>query len=205
MNHNVRRFKNMEAALKELSRFILEPSHLQSGGPFKNFGNMRSREAVANWLICAAVNSTGQRELTFTSDPVDGDGILMDTKTGETFPTEHVMVPRQRGAGAGADAHKLILDAIDPKRKKGGAAYATEKMLVVFLDADAGEWFPNRVAKSLPDPLYFDSVWVVGLQPVKDGEYAYGVTLLDVTGGNAPTFIVRINKTFDDWTVWQEQ
>jgi hypothetical protein len=165
---------------------------------------MRSREALANWLICAAVNSIGQRELTFTSDPVGGDGILVDTKTGETFQTEHVMVPRQKGR-EGADAHELVLDAIDLKRKKGGAAYASGKMLVVFLDAGAGEWFPNRVAKALPTPLHFDSVWVVGLQPVKDDKYAYGVTLLDVSGGNAPIFIVRINKSFEAWTVSQEQ
>jgi hypothetical protein len=194
----------MKTALKELSRFILDGAHLQSGDPFKNFGDMRSREAVANWLICAAVNSTAQRELSFTSDPIGGDGILEDAKTGETFQTEHVMVPRQKG-GEGADAHELVLDAIGQKRKKGGAAYASGKLLVVFLDAGAGEWFPNRVARTLPTPLHFDSVWVVGLQPIKDGEYTYGVTLLDLSDGNAPTYIVRITKDFDDWTVRRHQ
>jgi hypothetical protein len=161
----------MEVALKELSRFIVDGKHLQSGYPFEKFGDMRSREAVANWLLCAVVNAIGQRELSFTSDPVGGDGILIDAKTGESFQTEHVMVPRHKG-GAEADVHQLILDAIEQKRSKGGAAYAAGKLLVVFLDVAAGPWFPSRVARVLPDPLYFDEVWVAGLQPVSNGEYS---------------------------------
>jgi hypothetical protein len=163
-------------------------------------GGMRSREALANWLLCAVVNATGQRELTFSSDPTGGDGILQDAKTGDVFPTEHVMVPRHSG-GDSSDAHKLVLNAIEQKRAKGGAAYASGKMLVVFLDAPAGEWFPNRVAKALPEPLLFEAVWVVGLQKVEDGAYIYGVALLDTSGGNTPLFLVRINKEFDAWEV----
>jgi hypothetical protein len=72
-------------------------------------------------------------------------------------------VPRQSG-GNNADAQALILEAIELKRSKGGAAYASGKTLIVFLDADAGAWFPNRVARALPQPLHFAAVWVVGLQ-----------------------------------------
>lgn len=110
------------------------------------------------------------------------------------------MVPRQSG-GEEADAHALILAAIEQKRTKGGAAYASGKTLVVFLDAGAGEWYPNRVARALPDPLHFATVWVVGLQKIDDGNYVYGVTNLDVSNGDAPTFLVLINKDFDGWEV----
>ena len=65
------------------------------------------------------------------------------------------MVPHRNG-GEGAGAHALALDAINQKRAKGGEAYACGKTLVVFLDAAAGEWFPNRAAKALPEPLRFD-------------------------------------------------
>lgn len=200
MKHHVTRFKSMEIGLKELEPFIRDGMHLQSGKPFKKMGGMRSREAVANWLLCAVVNHTGQRELSFTSDPTGGDGVLADAKTGDRFLTEHIMVPRHKG-GEGADADALILAAVNQKRDKGGEAYASGKTLVVFLDAPAGEWFPNRVAKALPDPLYFDDVWVVGLQGVENDEYVYGVTQLDISSGNARVYMVRINSTFAGWAV----
>ena len=190
----------MSLALKELEPFIRNGEHLQTGKPFKKFGGMRSREILANWLLCAAINSATGGELTFSSDPVGGDGIICDTATGETWPMEHVMVPRLRPGQTG-DAETLILKAIEKKISKGGAAYATGKTLIVFLDAGAGVWFPNKVARNLPDPLHFAAAWVAGLQGVEAGEYVYGVTHLDVSGGNAPTFLVRIGKDFDAWEV----
>src|SRR5260370_30328259 len=200
MKYRVPRFKNMASALKEMERFIKTGVDWQWGKRFEKFGDMRSREILANWLICATINAVEKRELTFTRDPIGSDGIVHDEATGETWPTEHVMVPRQSG-GEEADAHALILAAIEQKRTKGGAAYASGKTLVVFLDAGAGEWYPNRVARALPDPLHFATVWVVGLQKIDDGNYVYGVTNLDVSNGDAPTFLVLINKDFDRWEV----
>jgi hypothetical protein len=72
----------------------------------------------------------------------------------------------------------------------------------VFINAGTGEWFPNKVARALPAPLYFETAWAVSLQQVEDdGTYVYGVTHLDVSQGNAPTFLVRISPDFDAWTV----
>ena len=54
-------------------------------------------------------------------------------------------------------------NAIDAKRKKGGAVYASGKTLVVFLNARvATPWYPSAVAKQLPHPLHFATVYVVG-------------------------------------------
>ena len=78
--------------------------------------------------------------------------------------------------GETVDAETLILNAINLKREKGGAAYAEGKTLIVFLEAGAGVWYPNKVAKQLPDPLLFATVWVVGLQEVKDDKYIYFIT-----------------------------
>ncbi len=202
INIPVRKFKGMAIALKALEPYIKNATHLETGKPFQNFGDMRSREAVANWLLCATVNANDGRNLTIasTKDPIGGDGIVHDEDSGESFPTEHVMVPRQSG-GANADAQALILNAIDLKRKKGGPAYASGKTLVVFLNADTGEWHPNKVARALPDPLYFATVWVVSLQGVTDGAYAYNVVHLDLSDGNAPVYRVHITKDFDVWQV----
>jgi hypothetical protein len=200
MKYPTKCFKNLKVALKELAPFIQNGTHLQTGKPFSKFGGLRSREMLANWLLCVAFNyNSGAERLTFTSDPLGGDGILYDTESGTSFPTEHVLVPAPRG-NAGTDVEALILQAIDRKRKKGAAAYASGKTLVIFLNT-VGPWVPNRVARGLPEPLHFAVAWVVGLRGIKAGRYIYGVTQLDVSEGDAPTWRVCIENDFDSWTI----
>jgi hypothetical protein len=201
MKYQITRFKSLKVALKELEPFIRNGEHLQTGKPFKRFGGLRSRELLANWLLCVVVNFVSQADrLTFSSDPLGGDGIICDSVTERTWPTEHVLVPTARG-GEAADVEAPILKAIEIKQSKGGAAYASGKTLVVFLNAAGGAWFPNKVAKRLPETLHFEAVWVVSLQGVEVGEYVYGVTRLDLSRGNAPTWRVRIGKDFDAWEI----
>ena len=204
MKYPVRRFKSMQVALAELAPFVRNGARLPTGKPFARFGGLCSREILANWLLCATINAADGRSLTFSSDPIGGDGIVEDAAMGETWQTEHVFIPPQAG-NESPDAKTLILNAIEQKRSKGGAAYAEGKTLVVFLDAAAGVWYPNAVARALPEPLLFESVWVVGLQKVEDGDYIYGVTLLDTSGGNAPTYLVHITSAFDLWEVTDVQ
>jgi len=113
-------------ALKELEPYIRSGEHLQTGKPFKQFGDLRSRELLANWLLCAAFNfDCGSSDrLTFTSDPLDGDGILYDTGSEASFPTEHVLVPAAR-SGEPVDIGAQIFKAINDKREEGGLAYAS--------------------------------------------------------------------------------
>ena len=202
MKYRVARFKSLKEALKQLEPFIRNGEHLQTGKPFTRFGGLRSREILANWLLCVALNfaQNGEGRLTFSSDPIGGDGIIYDTATEMTWRTEHVLVPRIRRGEAG-DVASQILEAVAGKQKKGGAAYASGKILVVLLNVAGGEWFPNKVAKQLPETLYFKEVWVVGLQSVTAGRYVYGVTLLDLSDGNAPAWRVHIGKDFEAWEV----
>jgi hypothetical protein len=200
VKYPVRQFKSMEIALKEMEPFVKNGAQLQTGKRLKKFGDMLPREVWANWLLGATINAVEERQLTFSTDSTSSDGIIRDEKSNETFPTEHVMVPRQSASGC-VDAQTLIWDAINQKRRKGGAAYARGKTLVVFLDVEAGQWFPNKVARALPDPLYFATVWVVALKGVEDGAYVYYVTHLDLSDGNAPTFTLRISEEFETWQV----
>lgn len=203
MKYPVARFKSLALALKELEPFIRDGNHLQTGKPFRQLRGMRSREVLANWLICVAANfeHRGDR-LSFTSDPIGGDGLIVDSQTKVTWQTEHVIVLRQRLTSATEkNIETRILEAVGDKRDKGGAAYATGKQLVVFLDSGAGCWFPNKVARELPRPLYFDDVWVVGLCQLDLGEYVYAVTQLDLSDGNTPAWLVRIGRNFDKWGV----
>jgi hypothetical protein len=156
--------------------------------------------------VCVAFNHhhCSPERLTFISDPLGCDGILYDTETEATYPTEHVLVPEAHGEAV--DVEALILKAIDDKRNKGGPAYAKGKTLVVFLNAGGGgRWVPNRLARRLPNPLHFTVVWVVGLHHIEAGEYIYGVTLLDVSEGAAPTFLIRVGSDFASWEITRIQ
>jgi hypothetical protein len=205
MKYRVTRFKSLEVALKELEPFIRNGRHLESGRPFKRFGGMLSREALSNWLLCAVFNlETGTERLTFTSDPVDGDGILHDTTTGETWRTEHVMVPKPPDEEP-IHVEPLIVAAIEDKQGKGGASYASGKTLVVLLNVGGGvQWFPYKVAKGLP-ATDFAAIWVVGLHAVENGQYVYGVSELDAADGVAHTWLVRIANDFRSWQVHRVQ
>lgn len=202
MKHRITRFKCLKVALKELGPFIRNGEHLRTGRPLKNFRGMRSREILANWLVCAVKNSEeGCERYTFTTDPIQGDGIVHDTQTGDTWPTEHVMVPPfPKSETPNIDA--AIANAVATKQDKGGTAYASGKTLVVFLESGANApWYPNRVAKVL-QKTDFEQVLVVGLQGVEQGgAYEYGMTALDVSGGNAPVWRVRVNPDFETWHV----
>lgn len=200
MKYEVRRFKSLKICLKELEPFIRNGEHLRTGKGFEKFGEMRSREILANWLLCAVLSTERGYDFEFTTDPLGSDGILRDPKTEETWPTEHViaMAPRD---GSAADVAALALAAVQKKQAKGGKAYASGKTLVAFLEvAGGGQWFPNKVAKALPKHDFVD-VWAVGLQGVKNDEYAYGVTQLDADGGDTPTWLVSIAKDFETWSI----
>lgn len=150
MKHRVTQLKNLKVALKELTPFIRNGEHLRTGKPFKKFDGMRSREVLANWLLCAVNNDEEKSDrYTFTSDPIGGDGILRDSQTGNTWPTEHVMVPPFQ-QGETPDIEAAIVKAVTAKQEKGGAAYASGKTLIVFLESGSdAPWHPNRAARLL--------------------------------------------------------
>jgi hypothetical protein len=198
MKYSVIRFKNLKICIKELERFIRDGEHLQTGKSFKQFDNLRSREILANWLLCVAINFEHQFDkLTFCSDPQGGDGIIYDNTSKKGWPTEHILVPRDNKKPQ--DIESLILVAIEKKQNKGGTAYASGKTLIIFLNANGGEWYPNKVAKKLPKGLDFEDIWVIGLQGVIHGEYLYNVIRLDANG--SPVWQVHIEINFDAWEV----
>src|SRR5947209_1743949 len=86
---NVRKFKSLKVALKELEPFVRNGRHLQVGDEFEKFGGLRSREMWGNWLLCVAVNATvGDDRYTFTTDPEGGDGLIVNERSGTVLQTE---------------------------------------------------------------------------------------------------------------------
>jgi hypothetical protein len=203
MRYEAKRFKSLAVCLQELERFVKDGEHLQTGRGFKDFSGMRSREMLANWLLCAVQNFLEEKDrFTFLTDPVGGDGIIFDLDSNSALRTDHVMVPRSR------KNQKPVPDAVISKIRqkigKGGAPYAKGKILIVFVN-EQGKWFPDKVARQLPAPLFFEAVWVVSLMGVKDEEYVYSVTNLYLKSGHAPVFFVKIEKDFNAWEVARVQ
>ena len=166
---------------------------------------MRSREALANWLICVVLNSDRQSDrFSFTSDPTGGDGIIYDSKADSAWKTEHVMVPEIASKTTQNDTEARAIEAINKKNDKG-AAYAGGKQLLVFLNSSGQPWYPNKLARQLPQPLHFDEVWVLGLQHVQDDAYNYGVSQLTIDTDCAAVWTVHIARSFDAWEVQRIQ
>jgi hypothetical protein len=200
MNHPVAFFKSLEIALKELEQFVRDDTLLLKGDPLRPLGDMRPREALANWLLCAALSAASGESLMFASDPTGGDGVIFDSATGyEVALTEHVIaLPRDE-----TNVEALTLRAVGEKSAQG-KSYAAGKTLIVFLAAN-GKWRANVVARQLPDPLFFSDVYVIRREGIEAGEYVYGVALLDLAEGPAPVWLVRIAQDFASWTVKQLQ
>jgi hypothetical protein len=206
MNYLITGFDSLAVALKRLEPFVRQGQELSTGRPSQKLGGLLPREALANWLLCAAINEIDGRSLTFTSDPIGGDGLIVDSATRDAVAkTEHVMV-RSRHGQSDADLKTLILERVEKKLAKG-EGYAKEKTLIVFLNEDVGNrvWLPNKVAQELPKPLHFEAVWVVGFERVDEGGRVYQVVHLDVSEGDAPVMRVRIAKDFTSWMVKRVQ
>lgn len=162
---------------------------------------MRSREVLANWLLCAVFIAEEGEQLTFGSDQLGGDGIVWSESTGQVWPTEHVMVPRT-GAEKNPDVEKRILDAIVQKNSKGGAAYASGKTLIVFIDPPVCRGYPIGWRRTCLNRFISTVAWAVGLQKVtEDGSYIYAFTSLDPEHDPVPIWLVRILPSFDEWDV----
>lgn len=202
MKQPVKHFKDLKLCLKNLEPFIRNGEHLQTGKPFKEFGGLRSREILGNWLICVVYNFRWQDDtVLLCTDPSGGDGIIYDNKDKKSFYTEHVLVPRNKIKDENVES--LILGAIEKKQNKGSAAYASGKHLIVFVNVDGGLWYPRRVSRKLGEKIDFQGVYVVGLDHIDDGKYTYYVTCLYPSDGES--WHVQIKKDFTDWEVSRKQ
>ena len=200
MRIEAKRLRGQMVALKELEPFVRDGAHIVSGRPFKRFDGMRSREVLANWLICAALNFDNDADrFEFYSDPTGGDGLIRDKLSEDVWATEHVIALRRSAKDCDCIEQK-ILAVIEKKVFKGGEQYARGKILVVFVEGE-GEWNPERIRRALPEPLHFTQVWLVGLLMFETNEYQYGVSCIDLTLDHAVVWTLRIRESFDEWVV----
>src|SRR6266851_526243 len=123
MRYQTKRFKCMAIALRELEPFIAAGAHLKTGKGFKKFGDLRSRELVANWLICAAVNSEDRRKRAATSHAVCrgqgiNDALCLDGQLDAAFERKATVhrYPRRRMSSAhfdrGSERHHRCVEDV---------------------------------------------------------------------------------------------
>ncbi len=120
MKFDVKAFKNMEIALSEIWPRI-SAAELKNGRPVEKFGNLFPREILANWLLCAALNSERQpyEQLVFTTNPESmiGDGVIYDQKGKAAWRFEHVYV-RPQSSTEPPTIEALISSAVGDKQQK---------------------------------------------------------------------------------------
>jgi len=201
MKYAIKQPTSLRDAIKDIAPDI---QRNKLGERYKNYDGLLMREVLGNWLVCAVLNARNPNpdRFTFTSEPRDGpgaDGAILDKTTGLALAAEHVMVAEARdGQRPNESAEQLVLAQIKKKLAKGDAAYASNKVLVVYLDADVAGYSPKALRECLPASFAFESVWVVVPQA---GWWDYDVIYLDLTMPNPETYHVSITEAFDDWSV----
>lgn len=191
--------KDLRIALKDFEPMVKDPRHLWNGRDIQNF-SLRPREAWANWLLCAILRKLHGDHITFAENP-DGDGFIVNKKTGELIPTEHVSALENPFNKLPKGENRVIW-AINQKIERG-PEYARGKWLVVFFDG-AGEFYRNKIRESIRGRHGFGSVFCIGLlNSGKDG-YSYLATeFKDSYGDKSVTFEIEINGDFTDWKISQ--
>lgn len=195
----VKLVKNFKVILKDFELMVKGLKPLHDGRDITNF-RLRPREAWANWLFCAVLRKIHGEEITF-SDDLNGDGIIVDKKTGQVVPTEHVSALEisQAKKLPGGDAR--IIQAIEHKIQKG-PEYAKDKFLLVFFDG-AGKWNRKSVRETINGKHGFKAIYCIGLESSGPMGYAYTLTQFHPsTPDTSATYKVKINSDFTDWKVF---
>jgi len=83
----IKMIKDFKIALKDFEPYVKNPEYLWTK-KFSNF-DLLIREAWGNWLLCTVLRNLHGEHITFAEDK-HGDGLIIDKRTREIIPTEHV-------------------------------------------------------------------------------------------------------------------
>lgn len=194
--------KDMKKILKEFEPMVKDPKHLWNGPDIENF-SLRPREAWGNWLLTAIFQHLNGDEITFMEDD-EGDGVILDKRTGNYINTEHVAAMDFPEGKALPKGNERIIGAINHKIAKG-EKYAQGKTLVVFFDG-AGEFHRSEIRKAIHGTHHFDSIYCIGLLDSGDNGYEYIATeYKDSYGEKSISFRIKINRGFTSWAITQQK
>lgn len=159
----------------------------------ENF-SLSFREIWSLLLLCIVINEVDGADFTFC-DGEDGDGVIVDNRSGEVTPVENVSALDFPNTSLLRGEERIIQRIMEKASK--GKEYASGKILIVFYDG-AHRAEPNKVAKSVAGKHHFDQIYLVGLIDDKGGtEYTYSVYRLNEK--DAQISVIRINPDFSGW------
>lgn len=165
---------------------------------------MRHREILGNWLICAVLNHTNNTEaFIFTEDPMqggDGDGSILDLRSGIAKKTEHVFVTHERCLNA-ESIEVAVVEEIQRKQSKGGASYAQGMNLVVLVDTK-GEMSPDAIRLAVQGKTDFSSIWIIAFVGCSPNQ-AYEYMVIETSQGQIGRCKIDIDFKRDSWVVKQ--
>lgn len=192
--------KDFKQILLDFKPMVERLDPLMVGREIDNFAQ-RPREAWGNWLLCAVLKVTVGNEVTFSDNP-DGDGFIVDSKTGQLVPIEHVSaLENPKSSTKLPNGEARIIQAIEKKINKG-SDYAKGKILLVFFDG-AGAWYRDKVRAAINGKHNFISIYCVGLVSSGPGGYEYTLTHFDPkTPTFSITYKVKIHPSFTSWKVF---
>jgi len=195
----IKMIKDFKIALKDFEPYVKNPEYLWTK-KFSNF-DLLIREAWGNWLLCTVLRNLHGEHITFAEDK-HGDGLIIDKRTREIIPTEHVSALEIPKGKKWPKGEQRVIDAIDLKIKKG-PSYAKGKWLIVFFDGTNG-YFRNKIRENIEGRHNFNAVYCIGLLTSDKNGYAYAIKgFEDSLGDTSMTFKVQINKDFTDWWISQ--
>ena len=161
--------------------------------------SLNATEMWGNWLLCAVLRKNISGEITFADDG-EGDGIILDRRTGAGRQTEHVCALDNPNSGKILPwGEQRIIDAINLKINKQYSD-AEELVLVVFFDG-AREWHRDKVRAAINGRSKFKGVYLIGLHTLDEKGWTYSVT--ELHENHSITYLVRINPDFTHWSVWK--
>jgi len=191
--------KDLKIVLKDMEPYVKNPDFLIKGREFTNF-SLRPREAWANLLVCAILQKFHGDNITFAEDE-ENDGFIVNKKTGELIPTEHVSA-LENPFNKLPKGEDRIIEAINHKIKKG-PEYAKGKWLIVFFDG-ADEFKRSKIRESIKGKHNFGAVYCVGLLTSGKEGYSYILTeFKDSHGDKSISFKIDINADFTNWEISQ--
>lgn len=194
--------KDMAKVLKDFEPMVKDPKHLWNGRDISNF-KLRPREAWANWLLTAIFQHLNGDSITFVEDD-EGDGVILDKRTGVFIQTEHVAAMDFGGKVNLPTGEARIIDAIFHKIRKGDD-YAKNKTLVVFFDG-AGKFYRSKIREAVLGKHKFHSIYCVGLLTIDSSGYEYIATeFRDSYVDKSISYRIKINSDFTSWEVTRQK
>lgn len=191
--------RDMSRLLKDMEPYVKDPHFLRSGRRFTNF-NLLPREVWANWLFCAVLQKQRKTKITFAEDDI-GDGLIVDTATGQYVRTEHVAALDRPVGEQLPIGDARIIGAVEHKIARG-PEYASGKALLVFTEG-AGEWHRDKVRDAINGRHHFLAVYCISLESPGPSGYAYTLTQFDPrTPHTSISFKVKIDEDFSEWRVF---